>query len=199
MVLRADNTSSRFLVHMQDYIHVMGVDNINVNNTVYNLKIIISVLITVGTLLCILFVFCFKRREHPKNVRTGSIKAGNTTQTSPIVSRKVCILNLANFFRELIYIICSSHNIAEIPLMFGVKYQSISPQYHCNTAKVGVLSINQSINLLIYFDRDQNHLRYLSFSICPEKNENTVTPVTVMFVWISRLVTGPFFFLLIIP
>jgi len=132
MVLRADNTSSRFLVHMQDYIHVMGVSNINVNNTVYNLEIIISVLITVGTLLCILFVFCFKRREHPKNVRTGSIKAGNTTQTSPIVLRKVCILNMSLFylFREFIYIICSSHNTAEIPLKFGVKHQSISPQYN---------------------------------------------------------------------
>lgn len=114
MVLRADNSSRRFLVHMQDYIHVMGVGNIDVNNTVYNLEIIISVLITVGTLLCILFVFCFKRREHPKNVRTSSIKAGNTTQTSPIVSRKVCILNMSLFLflcRKLIYRICSCHNI----------------------------------------------------------------------------------------
>lgn len=84
------NRTSVICVHMRDYIQVMGVRDFTARNTLY-LELAISLFLILAPLLYILYVFCLKRREHPKNIRTGSIKSGGAPQTSPNVSRKVSV------------------------------------------------------------------------------------------------------------
>lgn len=83
-----------YSVHMKNLRRVMGILDISFRSSLY-LQLAVSLCVILAPLLYILYVFCLKRRDHPKNQRTGSIKAG-VPQTSPIVSRKVSIVNHKN-------------------------------------------------------------------------------------------------------
>ena len=74
---------------------VMGILDVSIRSSLY-IELAVSLCVILAPLLYILYVFCLKRREHPKNQRAGSIKTG-VPQTSPIVSRKVGIQSSRNF------------------------------------------------------------------------------------------------------
>lgn len=62
-------------------------------STLTNFIYVYVTLITIASLpiMYIFVLFCQKRREHHKHVRTGSFKGSNQPQTSPSVQRRVRI------------------------------------------------------------------------------------------------------------